>query len=121
VDLVLYPGPEGEVADLMRQLLQEMEEVVPRLHLVETQDAPELEPGHGSGMPIEGPILTLRPTGGNAYGARFLGMTAGLEFGTLVETIKNVSHGQTGLSAETLQALEGLGHPVHIQVFTTPT
>jgi alkyl hydroperoxide reductase subunit AhpF len=55
------------------------------------------------------------------YGIRMYGLPSGYEFGTLVDTILDVSRGESGLSAETRQALGALGRPVHIQVFSTPT
>jgi alkyl hydroperoxide reductase subunit AhpF len=55
------------------------------------------------------------------YGIRMYGLPSGYEFGTLVDAILDVSSGQSGLSEETRKALGGLAHPVHIQVFSTPT
>ena len=55
------------------------------------------------------------------YGIRMYGLPSGYEFGTLVDAILDVSSGESGLSAETRQALGRLGRPVHIQVFSTPT
>jgi hypothetical protein len=49
------------------------------------------------------------------------GLPSGYEFGTLVDAILDVSRGESGLSAETRQALAALARPVHIQVFSTPT
>ena len=55
------------------------------------------------------------------YGIRMYGLPSGYEFGTLVDTILDVSRGESGLGAETRQALAGLDRPVHLQVFSTPT
>jgi alkyl hydroperoxide reductase subunit AhpF len=55
------------------------------------------------------------------YGIRMYGLPSGYEFGTLVDTILDVSRGESGLAAETRHALAGLDRPVHIQVFSTPT
>ena len=55
------------------------------------------------------------------YGIRMYGLPSGYEFGTLVDTILDVSRGESSLAAETRQALAGLDRPVHIQVFSTPT
>lgn len=121
VDLLFYPGPDAEAADLMRSLLGEMAEAVPQLHLEETPDAPDLEPGHDTGMAIEGPITQLRLPDGRVSGSRFLGIPGGMEFGTLVEAIRMAASGDSELTPETVRALESLEGPVHIQVFTTPT
>jgi len=121
VDLLLYPGPDAETADLMRSLLQEMAETVPQVRLQEVAEAPELEPGHDTGMPIEGPITQLRRDDGTLTGARFLGIPGGMEFGALVEAIRAIGTGDVELAPETMKTLEQLEAPVHIQVFTTPT
>ena len=55
------------------------------------------------------------------YGIRMYGLPSGYEFGTLVETILDVSRGDSGLSDETRSALKELARPVHLQVFCTPT
>jgi alkyl hydroperoxide reductase subunit AhpF len=55
------------------------------------------------------------------YGIRMYGLPSGYEFGTLVDAILDVSRGESGLSAETKQALLAVTRPVHIQVFSTPT
>lgn len=121
VELVFHPGPAGEPQEFMRGLLTELTEVVPELHLVEEAAAPTVEPGHDSGMPVEGPILVVRPAGTSFSGVRFLGVTAGLEFGSLIEAIKDVAGGEPHVEKETQAVLGALAHPVHVQVFTTPT
>ena len=55
------------------------------------------------------------------HGIRFYGIPSGYEFGSLVDAILDVSSGDSGLLADTRQALQGLARPVHIQVFSTPT
>jgi alkyl hydroperoxide reductase subunit AhpF len=55
------------------------------------------------------------------HGIRFYGMPSGYEFGSLVDAILDVSSGDSGLLADTKQALQDLARPVHIQVFSTPT
>ena len=121
VSLVLYPGPDEEAADLMRSLLGEIADTVPKLRLEERTEAPELEPGHDTGLPLEGPITQLKTESGVLSGARFLGIPGGMEFGTLVEAIRMTASGASELSHETLETLSELKSPVHIQVFTTPT
>ena len=121
VELVFHHGPPGEPAEFMESLLTELSEVVPTLKVSEAKGAPVVEPHHDEGMPVEGPVLVVRAEGSDASGIRFLGVTAGLEFGSLIETIRDVGEGRHHLEPETIQVLESLTHPVHIQVFTTPT
>jgi glutaredoxin-like protein len=51
----------------------------------------------------------------------FYGVAAGYEFSTLLKDIVQISRGQTELSEETRKALSNINHPIHIQVFATPT
>ena len=55
------------------------------------------------------------------YGIRMYGLPSGYEFGSLVETILDVSRGGSGLAEETRAGLQDLARPIHIQVFSTPT
>jgi glutaredoxin-like protein len=55
------------------------------------------------------------------YGVRFYGVPAGYEFTTLLEAIKSVSAGESGLAPKTKEALAGLKDPLHLQVFVTLT
>jgi glutaredoxin-like protein len=55
------------------------------------------------------------------YGIRYFGIPSGYEFATLIEDIKMVASGESGLSAETKAKVATLTSPVHMQVFVTPT
>jgi len=55
------------------------------------------------------------------YGIRFYGIPSGYEFGTLIEDIKMISHGDSGLSAATKKQIADMDKPLHLQVFVTPT
>lgn len=65
------------------------------------------------------PTLVL---GGAAKGAvRYVGIPAGLEFGTLLEDLVAVARGTTRLGTHSREKLASLKTPVHVQVFVTPT
>ena len=55
------------------------------------------------------------------YGVRFFGLPMQYDFGVLIDAIVDVSRGESGLDPATLEALNGLTRPVHLQVFSTPT
>jgi glutaredoxin-like protein len=59
--------------------------------------------------------------GAKDYGIRMFGIPSGYEFGSLIESIKLVSEGESGLSAETKKMVAKVTKPVKIQVFITPT
>ncbi|MEO8499877.1 MAG: hypothetical protein ABI565_03100 [Vicinamibacteria bacterium] len=55
------------------------------------------------------------------YGVRFFGMPMQYDFGVLIDGIVDVSKGESGLDPATMEALQALPKPVHLQVFSTPT
>ncbi len=55
------------------------------------------------------------------YGIRYYGIPSGYEFSSLIEDIKLVASGESGLSPQTKQWAAKLQTPVHLQVFVTPT
>ncbi len=55
------------------------------------------------------------------YGIRYYGIPSGYEFSSLIEDIKLVASGESGLSAQTREWAAELEEPVHLQVFVTPT
>ena len=59
--------------------------------------------------------------GAKDYGVRMFGIPAGYEFGSLIEGIKLVSEGDSGLAPDTRKQIAKLKQPVTIQVFITPT
>jgi glutaredoxin-like protein len=67
------------------------------------------------------PAIAVLGDGDKDYGIRFYGIPAGYEFMSLLESIEIVSKGESGLSANGKEKIKGLGKPVHLQVFVTPT
>ena len=55
------------------------------------------------------------------YGIRYFGIPSGYEFATLLESIIDVSTGESGLSEKTKTLVQTINTPIHIQVFVTPT
>jgi glutaredoxin-like protein len=66
-------------------------------------------------------IPAIAVIGEKDYGVRLYGIPAGYEFTSLIEAIKTVSTGESGLSDATKEALAEIDEPVHFQVFVTPT
>lgn len=69
------------------------------------------------------PAIAVTKGGDNPkdYGIRHFGIPSGYEFSTLVEDIKMIGHGESGLSAKTKAEVANLKDPLHLQVFVTPT
>lgn len=55
------------------------------------------------------------------FGIRFYGIPSGYEFSTLIEVIKMVSSGKTGLSVDLEEKIKTINSDVDLQVFVTPT
>jgi len=55
------------------------------------------------------------------YGIRFFGIPMGYEFSNLIDSMLAASSGKPELSAATVERLQALSEPVHLQVFATPT
>jgi glutaredoxin-like protein len=66
-------------------------------------------------------IPAVAVVGAKDYGIRLYGIPAGYEFGTLIEDIKLVAEGSSGLAPDTKKMVAKLTKPVRIQVFITPT
>jgi glutaredoxin-like protein len=66
-------------------------------------------------------VPAVAVVGKKDYGIRMFGIPSGYEFGSLIESIKLVSDGESGLSDATKQQVAKLTKPVKIQVFITPT
>jgi glutaredoxin-like protein len=54
-------------------------------------------------------------------GIRFYGIPSGYEYKSLIEAIIDVSRGTTALTQTTKEALKTINHPLHLQIFVTPT
>ncbi len=59
--------------------------------------------------------------GSKDYGIRFYGIPAGYEFGSLIESIIDVSKGDPGLGAGVLGLLAKVDRPTRMEVMVTPT
>jgi glutaredoxin-like protein len=116
---IVVPGRPGcELREETRALLEDVaslsDQITLKVHDVRTESelAREMGVSHV-------PTLVLR---GAARGVvRYLGIPAGLEFGTLLEDLTAVSRGTTTLGNDSRTKLAMLSKPVHVQVFVTPT
>lgn len=67
------------------------------------------------------PALAIVDEDGRDYGIRYYGIPVGYEFTSLLEGIKMVGKGESGLSDDLKTNLKQITTPVHLQVFVTPT
>ncbi len=108
----------GEPASELRQLLTELVELADILHL-ESKDY-DRDRETAARLHIDkAPALLLLDKEERDCGIRFYGTPAGYEFSALLEAVRMVSHGDSGLTAESRRSLATLREPVKLQVFVT--
>jgi alkyl hydroperoxide reductase subunit AhpF len=66
-------------------------------------------------------VPAIAVMGAQDYGIRFFGIPSGYEFMSLLDAIKIVSAGDSGLTDASRAMLAGVGSPLALQVFVTPT
>jgi glutaredoxin-like protein len=111
---------ECETCEDKRKLLEEVAALSDKITLRVHDLSADPEAAAAAGLDVDQvPAVIL--TGAARGRVRFLGIPAGLEFGTLLRSLIEVARGDTGLAAGTKQALGGLAKDVHIRVFVTPT
>jgi glutaredoxin-like protein len=67
------------------------------------------------------PATVLLDENGKNYGIKFYGIPSGYEFASLLEDIKMLGTGVSGLSKEVEEEIKKIDSDVHMQVFVTPT
>ena len=115
---VVLPGaePAGEEQAALG-LLREVAGASPRLSVVErTLDADARNRGI-----VRTPTIVLREGGSERDNVRFVGLPAGYEFQTLVEALRMIGTGDSGLGEESLAQIAAVMAPVRLQAFVTPT
>ncbi len=67
------------------------------------------------------PATVLLDEEGKDYGIRYYGIPSGYEFSSLLEDVKMLGTGETGLPDNIVEDIKKIAKPVHLQVFVTPT
>lgn len=101
-----------------RQLMEELAELSDKLTVEVCNFLLEKEKANAYGID-KVPATVVR--NGKDYGIRFYGLPAGYEFATLLDAIVDVSRGDSGLAEESKEKLRAISHPLHLEVFVTPT
>ena len=101
-----------------RELIEEVAELSDKVS-VEIYDL-EADKPIADSLGIE-KVPAVAVVGKKDYGIRMFGIPSGYEFGSLIESIRLVSEGESGLSPETRQMVAKLKKPTTVQVFITPT
>ena len=112
------PGRECPYGPRTQQLMEEMSALSPKLHLetVDYYQQTQVAREHGVARI---PAILLSADGSSRV--KFYGIPSGHELAAIIEDIKTISRGVSPLAMETRKKLRQVNHPVHIQVFVTPT
>lgn len=109
------PGQQEETLKLLREVAATSDQLtVSERSLVGDQEAAAI------GITLA-PTTLLREAGTARHNIRFIGLPAGYEFQTLIETLLLLGTGQSRLSATSQQRLAAITTPVTLQSFVTPT
>jgi glutaredoxin-like protein len=106
-----------ETCGTAEEFYKELAALSPKLKLEIYNRVTDTEKAAAYGI-TESPAAVLE--GPNGARVRFLGIPAGYEFSSLLESLKNSASTDRGLTPETLTALAGISKPVNIKVFVTP-
>ena len=107
-----------ETCEPTKQILGEVAELNSQISVEEHNF--QLEKDLAAGFGIDR-VPAIAVVGAQDYGIRFLGIPSGYEFMSLLDAIKMVSAGDSGLSQESRALLAGVAAPISLQVFVTPT
>ncbi|MDA8193842.1 MAG: hypothetical protein M0Z53_07585 [Thermaerobacter sp.] len=120
VVLHYFPVDGHPSSDSMQRLLDELAWVNPKLRVFH-HAGPILPVAPEMADDREGPV-TVVSTSDAAASIRFLGFPGGHEFAVLLQSLVAVStRRDPQLGTGTKQFLAGFRHPLHFQVFVTPT
>jgi|SRR5581483_908124 glutaredoxin-like protein len=119
VKLILFTQELNcEMCRETKNLLQEVAALSDKLTLEVYNVHTDKERAQGFGVDKTPAIVVMN---GKDYGIRHFGIPAGYEFASLIEDIRMVSQGDSGLQPATKAALQKINKPLHFQVFVTPT
>ncbi|MBI3974809.1 MAG: hypothetical protein HY334_00280 [Armatimonadetes bacterium] len=112
------PGEDWEIAEYTRQILTEVAALSDKVTVEEYGLLSHADEAQRYGIERVPAIVFL---GREDYGVRYLGLPAGYEFVTMLETIIAVSRGRAELAQASREVLAALPGDVYLQVFVTPT
>jgi len=112
------PGEDWQLAEYTRQILTQVADLSEKITLEEYGLFSHAEEARRYNVRL---VPTIVFVGREDYGVRYLGLPAGYEFVTLLDTIIAVSRGRGELNEVTRQVLAALPADAHLQVFVTPT
>lgn len=121
VQILFFEGEDCEYCDDTQHLVQELADLTEMIdldiyHMDENQEiASQFNVDKAPGLVI----ASKNGAGPVDHGIRYAGIPAGHEFSSLIQDLLMVSTGNAELSQDTMDFLDNLDEPVHLQVFVT--
>ncbi len=103
-----------------KQILTELSEVSDKISLEVKNFINDKEEAAKYGVD-KIPATVLLDENDKDYGIKFYGIPSGYEFASLLEDLKLLGTGSTGLTTEVEEQIKSVDTDVHMQVFVTPT
>ena len=117
---IVVPGvPACETCPETEQLMSEVASLNPNIKVTVHDASIDPEPARAAGLEGIHPAMTFKSPAVKGT-LRYLGIPAGYEFRTLLDTLLAVGNGNSGLSDEARKSLEKVSQPVKLEVFVTP-
>lgn len=117
--LLIVPGRECPTCPQVREILEEVVALTPKLRLEQIDFYTEAEEAQRRGIERV-PCISMAVPGQEEPRLRYYGTPSGYEFATLVDDIVTLSRAVSPLQLPTRKILRKLEQDVHIQVFVTP-
>lgn len=121
VTILFFEGEDCEYCDDTLNLVTELAEITDKLHLDQYHLDQDQDVAERYRVDKAPGLVIASQNGTDAvdHGIRYAGIPAGHEFTSLIQSLLLVSTGNADLSQDTLDFLETLDEPVHLQVFVT--
>ncbi len=119
VSMAFFKSQSCEFCDDILSLLTEIAELSDKIKLEVHDLEEEKELASGLGLEYAPGLAILKE--GKDYGVIFTGAPFGYEFTSLIEAIKMISSGDSGLEDEVKERIRVIDKPVRIKVFVTPS
>ena len=116
--LLTVPGQGCKYCPQTQQLMEELTALSPKLNLQVYNFYSQTEEAAKYGVERI-PAVVMGENGNGRL--KFYGIPMGNEFPIIIEGIKTISRGVSPLTMDSRKKLKRVNHPVHIQVFVTPT
>jgi len=123
LQILFFEGDECEYCSDTQQLVEEVADLTDKINIeaFHLDQHPEVAEKYNVD---KAPGLVITSQNGSEpvdHGIRYAGIPSGHEFSSLIQSLLMVSSGEPHLSEETLNSLNDLEEPVHLQVFVTPS